>query len=350
MRIAVIIPLYNGARWIEATLAAVTTQTRPADEILVIDDGSTDDSVARAGRFAGVSLLRNPGKGPNPARAHGLGLVSSELVALLDQDDLWHPEHLERLAGELERDSGVPGAVGGMVKFQDGGAPSYATDDRGAGDLDPWASCPLCPIATPSQVLFRRDALKAAGGWGAQRIGGADFEAWLRLGASRPLRRTQAVTVGYRQHADSYGVTLRRDDRLGFLNRSTACAADCLGLRLGFHPADERELTARLDLLRAIAAWGGAEGAREGSVALRRAEQALRLVSEEGIWLVFAKVLYFHEQEGGAAGRLAKAKFLMRMLLACPWGASALRRELLRRAWCNLLRRPIRRPVSRAAG
>ncbi len=344
MRIAVIIPLYNGARWIEATLAAVRAQTRPADEILVIDDGSTDDSVERAAGFNGVTVLRNPGKGPNPARAHGLGLVVSEWVGLLDQDDLWHPEHLERLAAELGRFPEAPAAVGGVARFRDGFAPRFATGDPGGEELDPWTSCPLCPITTPSQVLFRRAVLAEAGGWGAQRVGGADFEAWLRIGARRPLRVLKATTVGYRLHQTSYSVALRRSDRMGFLDRSLAGAADCLQARVRWHPSHATELAARIGFARALVAWARAESAGKGRMALRRAEAALGVVGAEGAWLVFEKFYYFFDDAGGVAAWPAKAAFLARLWLACPPGASRLRAEVSRRIWFGLWRRPVRRP------
>lgn len=101
--IAAVIPLYNGAPYIEAAIRSVLNQERPADEIIVVDDGSTDDgpSVVEAMATKGVKvrLLRKENGGQGSARNYGVAHCSSDLIALLDQDDYWYRDHLK----ELER-------------------------------------------------------------------------------------------------------------------------------------------------------------------------------------------------------------------------------------------------------
>jgi glycosyltransferase involved in cell wall biosynthesis len=96
LSIVAVIPLYNGARWIEQSLASVIAQTLPPDEIVVVDDGSTDDGPSIVQQYS-VALLRKPNGGQSSARNFGIGHSSSNLIALLDQDDIWYPAHLERL-------------------------------------------------------------------------------------------------------------------------------------------------------------------------------------------------------------------------------------------------------------
>lgn len=98
--IAAVIPLYNGARYIEEALRGVLAQTLPPHEIIVVDDGSTDDGPAIVERMAAdhpITLLRKPNGGQSSARNLGIQHANSELIALLDQDDVWYANHLKKL-------------------------------------------------------------------------------------------------------------------------------------------------------------------------------------------------------------------------------------------------------------
>ncbi len=101
--IAAIVPLYNGADYIEAAIRSVLDQERPADEIIIVDDGSTDNGPsvveAMAAGNAKIRLLRKENGGQGSARNYGVAHCSSDLIALLDQDDYWYGDHLK----ELER-------------------------------------------------------------------------------------------------------------------------------------------------------------------------------------------------------------------------------------------------------
>src|SRR5690242_19930414 len=101
LSVAAIIPLYNGARWIGPCLDSVFAQTHPPAEIIVVDDGSTDDGAqiveALARQGDRLRLLRKQNGGQSAARNVGIRAARSPLLALLDQDDIWHPRHLEEL-------------------------------------------------------------------------------------------------------------------------------------------------------------------------------------------------------------------------------------------------------------
>jgi len=98
-RLSVVLGAYNGAQFIEAQLQSLVEQTRPADEILIADDGSTDNTEELAKRYANqlpLTFIRNPhnlGAAQNFAAL--LGHATGDLIALCDQDDIWHPERLE---------------------------------------------------------------------------------------------------------------------------------------------------------------------------------------------------------------------------------------------------------------
>ena len=94
--VSVIVPTYNRARWIGATLRSVLAQSAPAQELIVIDDGSTDDTAAVVAAFgASVRYVRQDNAGVSEARNYGARLATGEYLAFVDSDDLWHPLKLE---------------------------------------------------------------------------------------------------------------------------------------------------------------------------------------------------------------------------------------------------------------
>lgn len=98
--ITVVIPLYNGRDYIQEALASVFAQSWMANEIIVVDDGSTDDGpdvVARLAESHPIRLLHKENGGQSSARNLGIANALGSLIALLDQDDIWYPDHLEEL-------------------------------------------------------------------------------------------------------------------------------------------------------------------------------------------------------------------------------------------------------------
>src|ERR1700683_4722178 len=91
LSIAAIIPLYNGATWIEQSIRSVLSQTLPPDELIIVDDGSTDDGPNIVARLAQdnplIKLLHKENGGQSSARNFGVRHSNSNLIALLDQDD-----------------------------------------------------------------------------------------------------------------------------------------------------------------------------------------------------------------------------------------------------------------------
>ncbi|MFW6090126.1 MAG: glycosyltransferase family 2 protein [Gemmatimonadota bacterium] len=107
MDISVVIPCYNKEAFLEETLASVFAQTLPPREVIVVDDGSTDASVAVAERFLpDIRLLRQDNAGESVARNRGIRTAKHPWVALLDADDVWEPEKLERQAEAFGESAG----------------------------------------------------------------------------------------------------------------------------------------------------------------------------------------------------------------------------------------------------
>ena len=94
MKVTALIPAYNSAAWIAEALDSVAAQTAPPDEVIVVDDGSTDGT-ADIAESLGATCLRPGRVGVSAARNLGVRAASGELIALLDSDDAWTPDKLE---------------------------------------------------------------------------------------------------------------------------------------------------------------------------------------------------------------------------------------------------------------
>ncbi len=111
LSVVAIIPLYNGAKYIEGAVRSVWAQTRPADELIVVNDGSTDHGPQIVERLADegrVTLLHKPNGGQSSARNYGVAHSQSSLIAFLDQDDVWYPNHLAELIKPFLNHEGLP--------------------------------------------------------------------------------------------------------------------------------------------------------------------------------------------------------------------------------------------------
>src|SRR5262245_37852496 len=97
MNVSVIIPTYNSGPLVVEAVESVLRQTQPATEIIVVDDGSTDDTQERLAAYRDrIRCVRQSNARVAAARNTGLALASGEIVAFLDADDAWHPHKLER--------------------------------------------------------------------------------------------------------------------------------------------------------------------------------------------------------------------------------------------------------------
>lgn len=118
MKISVVIPTYNSAKTIASTLDSVLSQRRPADEILIMDDGSKDNTLALLDKYQPrIKVLRQPNQGVARARNELCRHATGDLVAFLDHDDLWHPDYLSVQADLFARHGDASGFFTGHVDF-----------------------------------------------------------------------------------------------------------------------------------------------------------------------------------------------------------------------------------------
>jgi GT2 family glycosyltransferase len=176
--VAVVIPNFNGARWLPGVLGSVAAQTRPPADVLVVDDGSTDGSAALLGeRFPGVRVLALGANGGFARAANaGIAAVSAEAVALVNTDVVLAPDWIQRAAAALESAPRAAAVATKLVDFQDptlifdagdvlrrdGACEQRGRFERDAGRYDaPGEVFSACAGA----ALYRRGAVLAAGGF-----------------------------------------------------------------------------------------------------------------------------------------------------------------------------------------
>ena len=283
MDVAVIIPLFNGADWIEETLNSVYSQEQLPAEVIVVDDGSTDVSPGIVSeRFPTTTLFTNKGKGSSHARNVGIENSCSPLLAFLDQDDLWHPSHLKVLS-EISASNPSVNCVVASADCFSGIAPSYYPPPKPGFPFDPWERFPFTMgIEGPSVALFRRDFLTSAGLWQVEGTGMGDILLFLKATSCGPLLRTATITVRKRLHAHQQWLSVRSE--VGkYLKRRLAVTRLALEYRKAakHDPASEEVFERRWKGLQQIAALAEAEHIGDLKAVTRIAERLENLMDEQ---------------------------------------------------------------------
>ena len=119
--VSVILPVYNGERYVRAALESVFAQTYTPSEVIVVDDGSTDGTAPAIRAFGGIRYARQANRGVAAARNVGIGLARGDLVAFIDHDDLWMPNKLAVQVRFLLDHPNVAGALCYFKNFVSGG-------------------------------------------------------------------------------------------------------------------------------------------------------------------------------------------------------------------------------------
>lgn len=186
--ITVVMPVYNGRRYIREAVLSVVCQTVSPSEMIIIDDGSTDDSVAQISGIDctfPVRVVRQNNSGQSAARNYGMRLARGKYIALLDQDDRWHPTHLELLIKSIESDQGVGWVYSnvdeidvdghvvtlGLLDYLPPKHPKLRVVDMIATDM----------FILPGASLIRKDALDEVEGFDERLSGYEDDDIFLRL-------------------------------------------------------------------------------------------------------------------------------------------------------------------------
>lgn len=191
LRVAAIIPLYNGSRYIGRALTSVLEQTRPADQIVVVDDGSSDDGAEVARRLAGndprFSLLTKDNGGQSSARNFGTKHSDCDLVAFLDQDDWWYPQHIETLEKPFlqQRSPSLGWVYSNLDEYDDAGRLIDRNMLQNYPAQHPKRTVHECLLrdmmVVPSASLISRQAFDEVNGFDERLSGYEDDDFFLRV-------------------------------------------------------------------------------------------------------------------------------------------------------------------------
>ena len=176
MRVSVIVPLFNKSATIERTIRSIQSQTFTDFELIVVDDGSTDDGSERAQRVLDSRgrLIRQKNSGPGAARNAGVRHSTGDLLAFLDGDDEWLPEFLEESVRAVTQvDSPLAATVSGYLQYPEGISTEKMWRSRGLTEglftVDTSTSAKLLvsllAYLSPCTTVMRREVFESSGGF-----------------------------------------------------------------------------------------------------------------------------------------------------------------------------------------
>ncbi len=203
--VSIVMPTYNCATFIGEAVQSVFSQSYTELELIVVDDGSSDETRAILRQLAidhgaRMRVLQQSNQGPYPARNHGLKVARGEYIAFLDGDDYWSPRFIEKLVAALQRQQADVAYCGwqnvGLKQHTHAPyiPPCYEEGDLARGFLkaSPW------PIHA---VILRHSVIAAVNGFSERWFASMDYDLWLRvLPVSSKLVRVPEVLAYYRWH------------------------------------------------------------------------------------------------------------------------------------------------------
>src|ERR1700722_4973609 len=188
LEVAAIIPAYNSAHWLRPCIESILGQTYPITEIIVVDDGSQDNTKEVVESYGNaVRYYWRPNGGLSAARNTGVEQTTSPWIAFLDADDRWTPRKIELQVRALEANPQAVLCYTRMVLVSPDGA-------QQVGELTPpdrlWPILRYANQIAPSTVVMSRDAFLRAGRFDEELKACEDWDLWFRLG-----RQSEMVAV-----------------------------------------------------------------------------------------------------------------------------------------------------------
>jgi glycosyltransferase involved in cell wall biosynthesis len=201
--VSVVIPCYNQARFLEQAIESVHAQTHPSFEIIVVDDGSTDDTVAVATRDNSVRCISQRNQGQGAARNEGLKYASGDYVVFLDSDDRLLPRALDTGLRCLAAHPEAAFVAGRCVGIDTHGVQQRTRQDPVVERDHYLRLLATNYIWTPGTVMFRTDVVRRVGGFKRTVSGAEDYDLYLRIARHHSIWCHDQIVTEYRQHEQS---------------------------------------------------------------------------------------------------------------------------------------------------
>ena len=185
--VSVIIPTYNRAWMVREAIDSVLSQTYRNVELIIVDDGSIDQSRELLARYSNDAIvLHQANQGVSAARNRGIAVAGGALIAFLDSDDLWLPEKLERQVAFFMANPQARICQTEEVWIRNGRRVNPRRRHRKPSGMIFQPSLELC-LVSPSAVMMRRQLLVSAGGFDESLPACEDYDLWLRISSAYPV-------------------------------------------------------------------------------------------------------------------------------------------------------------------
>ena len=203
MTVTVVIPVYNRAHLITRALDSVINQTRPADEIILVDDGSSDGTPELVmNKYPQVSVITQTQNGVSHARNTGIRRAKGDWIAFLDSDDAWLPVKLERQLSQLSKYPEYLFVHSNEQWIRNGKRINQKSRHRKYGGFIFVKCLPLC-IISPSAAVIHRSIFDDLGMFDESLPACEDYDMWLRICSRYPvLFIDEELIVKYGGHED----------------------------------------------------------------------------------------------------------------------------------------------------
>jgi GT2 family glycosyltransferase len=208
--VSVVVTCYNQARFVAEAIDSATRQDYPLREVVLVDDGSDDNTAESVARLASVGYVRQDNRGLSAARNTGLHQSTGEYILFLDADDRLHPGAVSAGVAELEANRECGLVYGGFREITVDGALLH-TCVRPALEEDPYvALLRRNHIGMHATVMYRRKVLLDIGGFDESLNACEDYDVLLRVARAFPIRGHREVIADYRRHDGSMSQDLAR--------------------------------------------------------------------------------------------------------------------------------------------
>ena len=236
--VSVVIPTYNYGHFIAEAIESVLAQTYEIQDIIVVDDGSTDDTEKIVSQFSDrIRYFRQENAGVCAARNHGIAKATGDFIAFLDADDIWYPEKTEKQLKKFAADPAVGLVHCGMREFDSSTGKTIRLHRNGgegwvAEDILIWEKPVI--IGTGGSIIVRRDVIETVGDFDTRLKNGEDWEFCLRVARKFKVAFVRGPYVDYRNHGVNAHMNveeMERSTRIAWAKAFASVDRGVLGLR-----------------------------------------------------------------------------------------------------------------------